>query len=358
MSATPADVVEYQLVQARAGCQPGKEEVPRVPLARLLAVTALTASLTAGQLVLAQMTHCITLLVLVHYNIYNVLTLTVAAISAVKRGPSLQYTFGWRRLEVVGSLSSLVFLFSLCFATMVEALQTLFHTDHLDTMHHPEWVLILAGADIAVWLVALTAFGGYSALQGRAVGQCRNGSVRAAELTRDLQGPLFTSLTSSLVWLGVVTPEYSAYLDPLVSLVYIMTVCWSSAPLVRDSCLILLQTIPGNVEVSLLKSFLLTKFPGIVSVHEFHVWTLTPGCLVLTGHLTYASQDQYHMIHDQVEQFFLSQGFSQITIQPEFAPATESEEELAVVGLTDDCNLRCKDDRCVDRTCCNSPPSS
>lgn len=33
------------------------------------------------------------------------------------------------------------------------------------------------------------------------------------------------------------------------SLVYIMTVCWSSAPLVRDSCLILLQTIPGNVEV-------------------------------------------------------------------------------------------------------------
>ena len=69
-------------------------------------------------------------------------------------------------------------------------------------------------------------------MQGRAVGQCRNGSVRAAELTRDLQvlhhsdlcyttgvvlqGPLFTSLTSSLVWLGVVTPEYSAYLDPLV----------------------------------------------------------------------------------------------------------------------------------------------
>ena len=43
-----------------------------------------------------------------------------------------------------------------------------------------------------------------------------------------------------------------------------------------------------------------------------------------------------------MEQFFLSQGFSQITIQPEFAPAAESEEELAVMGLTDDCNLRCK----------------
>jgi divalent metal cation (Fe/Co/Zn/Cd) transporter len=42
--------------------------------------------------------------------------------------PSLKNTFGWHRMDVVGSISSLVFLFSLCFATFVEALQTLAHT--------------------------------------------------------------------------------------------------------------------------------------------------------------------------------------------------------------------------------------
>jgi hypothetical protein len=34
---------------------------------------------------------------------------------------------------VVGSLSSLVFLFSLCFATFIEALQTLAHTGEIDS---------------------------------------------------------------------------------------------------------------------------------------------------------------------------------------------------------------------------------
>ena len=33
---------------------------------------------------------------------------------------SLNNTFGWRRMEVVGGISSLVFLFSLCFATAIE----------------------------------------------------------------------------------------------------------------------------------------------------------------------------------------------------------------------------------------------
>ncbi len=39
--------------------------------------------------------------------------------------------------------------------------------------------------------------------------------------------------------------EYTAYLDPALSLVYILSLIWSSLPLVKDSCLILLQTIPG-----------------------------------------------------------------------------------------------------------------
>ena len=112
------------------------------------------------------MTHSITLLTLVHHNIYNAMTLLVSILTLWKSSKkvntgfrthfidfyffslllqSLQNTFGWRRMEVVGSISSLVFLFSLCFATAIEALQTLFHNDHLDTMHHPDWIMITVG---------------------------------------------------------------------------------------------------------------------------------------------------------------------------------------------------------------------
>ena len=43
----------------------------------------------------------------------------------------------------------------------------------------------------------------------------------------------------------------------------------------------------GNVEFLLLEKYLLSKFPGILSLHEFHTWTFTPGKLVLTGHIMY-----------------------------------------------------------------------
>merc|ERR1719435_853515 len=138
---------------------------------RLMAVTILTSALTIAELILAQITHSITLLVLVHQNIYNVLTLVVSCITRFKAEKSLKNTFGWRRMEVVGSISSLVFLFSLCFGTIIEALQTLFHTSHLDTMHHPAWIMILVTVNVATWLLSFLVIGGYSYHQGRAVTQ-------------------------------------------------------------------------------------------------------------------------------------------------------------------------------------------
>ena len=121
-------------------------------------------------------------------------------------------------------------------------------------------------------------------------------------VTRDLGGCVFTFISSILVYNEVLTEKFSAYLDPVIALIYIIFFISSCVNITKDSCLILLQTIPGNiknkktfllfitpgnVDISLLKTFLLKKFPGILSLHEFHTWTFTPGTLVCTGHITY-----------------------------------------------------------------------
>ena len=56
----------------------------QVPQARLLTLLVLTTAATVGQLVLAQLTHCITLLTMVHQNIYNALTILVSALAQWK----------------------------------------------------------------------------------------------------------------------------------------------------------------------------------------------------------------------------------------------------------------------------------
>ena len=64
-----------------------------------------------------------------------------------------------------------------------------------------------------------------------------------------------------------------------------------SFPLVKESGLILLQTIPAQLDVASLKSELFSSFPDhILNVHEMHVWCLVPGNIVATLHIIFQSE--------------------------------------------------------------------
>ena len=151
---------------------------------------------------------------------------------------------------MVGSLSSLVFLFSVCFASAVEAVQTLFHSDHLDTFHHRGWIIIILAANLLVWLLAVLAIGGFSQHQKRSVDQQQLQSagwrkLKISDLGRDLTVGLLTFLTCGLVHLQVVAQKYCQYVDPTIALLSISYLVSTSTPILKNSCLILLQTIPG-----------------------------------------------------------------------------------------------------------------
>ncbi|CAG2055778.1 unnamed protein product [Timema podura] len=60
----------------------------------------------------------------------------------------LKNTFGWARLDILLLLIGCVFLASLCFSTVVEAVQTLVHIDHHDEMHHPIPVMCIGAVGI------------------------------------------------------------------------------------------------------------------------------------------------------------------------------------------------------------------
>ena len=64
---------------------------------------------------------------------------------------------------------SLIFLLALCFGTTVESLQTIIHSGHLDVMHQPAYICILAGIDFLVWCLVFRAIGGYTFHQRTAI---------------------------------------------------------------------------------------------------------------------------------------------------------------------------------------------
>lgn len=72
---------------------------------------------------------------------------TVTRITQENQERKLKNTFGWARIDVIVMLICCVFLASLSFSIVVEALQTLIHIDHQDEMHHPIFVLAVGKYD-------------------------------------------------------------------------------------------------------------------------------------------------------------------------------------------------------------------
>lgn len=72
----------------------------------------------------------------------------------------LKNTFGWARVDVIVMLICCVFLASLSFSLLVEALQTLVHIDHLDEMHQPISVFCVGVAGLVLNGICYLLIGG------------------------------------------------------------------------------------------------------------------------------------------------------------------------------------------------------
>lgn len=75
-------------------------------------------------------------------------------------------TFGWARIEILTMLIVCITLASLSFSLLVEALQTLVHIDHQDTMHLPIHVMILGFVGFLLNVFTYFVIGGYTLHQG------------------------------------------------------------------------------------------------------------------------------------------------------------------------------------------------
>jgi zinc transporter 1 len=63
------------------------------------------------------------------------------------------------------------------------------------------------------------------------------------------------------------------YVDPSLSIVIVIIIVSSTIPLLKESSLVLMQTVPDNYEVSELKENLLIAVPEILDIHEVNFGT-------------------------------------------------------------------------------------
>lgn len=95
---------------------------------------------------------------------------------------NIRNTFGWARIDVLAMLIVFVFMSSLCFSLLVEAIQTLIHIDHSDTMHLPIPVLLIGITGIVLNGICYVLIGGYTYHQGSFLNITSSGEVYLANV--------------------------------------------------------------------------------------------------------------------------------------------------------------------------------
>ncbi|MHA4848280.1 cation diffusion facilitator family transporter [Rhodococcus sp. MSC1_016] len=193
----------------------------------------------------------------------------VALVLARKGSAAAARTFGWHRAEVLTAMANAAMLLAVAVWVFYEAISRIGDAPDL-----PGLALVLtATAGLAANLVVM--------LMLRADSK-DSLAVRGAylEVLADAVGSVGVLLAGA-----VVIAFNWTYADIVVGVLISLWVVPRALKLAAASLRILTQASPADVDVEAVEADL-AAVPGVIGVHDLHVWTLTTGMDVATVHLT------------------------------------------------------------------------
>jgi cobalt-zinc-cadmium efflux system protein len=106
-------------------------------------------------------------------------------------------------------------------------------------------------------------------------------------------------------------------IDPLLSVLVSALILKSTLAILRESYHSLMEGVPQTIDYLKVGSDL-AKVPGVLSVHDLHVWDMSPGQPALIGHLRIRSMREWPEVLAAVKTMLLAQhGIDHVTLQPE-----------------------------------------
>jgi cobalt-zinc-cadmium efflux system protein len=211
------------------------------------------------------------------HNVPDILAFAVSltALEVAARGSTKEFTFGAHRLEVFASLLN---------AALVLGTGAVFGYEGASAFRAGG---SFAGPVDAMWLLAaaLPTFAlraGNLVLLGRLPGRIRdlNLSSVVTHLASDL------AITAALLVAGatlVVRPS-AGWVDDLGAVAIAAVLIVESIPLFRAGWDVLTERTPRGLSVETISRAALAV-PGVVGVHDIHVWSVCPTLVCLTAHV-------------------------------------------------------------------------
>lgn len=277
---------------------PGREGIPR----KLIIVLVLTSVFMVVEAVGGWLSGSLALIADAGHMLTDVgaLALSLASVWIARRPATPKRTFGFLRLEILAAFVNGAVLLVLVVWIMVEAVRRL----RAPLAVEADLFLVIASVGLVVNLVglwilhgaqhgSLNVRGAYLHVLGDALGSV--GAISAALVIK------FTGWTPA---------------DPIISIVLSLLILAGAWRLVRESVDVLLEAVPAHVDLEAVREGIL-QVPGVASVHDLHVWTVTSGMVAMSGHVVVPDLAGHPATLERIHASLRERGIAHVTVQLE-----------------------------------------
>jgi cobalt-zinc-cadmium efflux system protein len=230
------------------------------------------------------------------------LGLALAAITvAARAGRDRGRTYGLYRLEVLAALVNAFLLVAVAIYVLVEAVLRI--GEDVDVPGAPVLVMGVVGLLVNLGVLLLLREGSRESM-----------NVRGAYL--EVLGDALGSLGVIVAALVLIAFSWEP-IDAIVGVAIGLFMVPRALRLARDALRVLSQIAPTHVDVDALTADL-AAIPGVVDVHDVHVWTLTSAMDVATAHLMVRADTLHHAVLDEARSLLAARyGIEHATLQVE-----------------------------------------
>ncbi|GGE23509.1 cation transporter [Marinithermofilum abyssi] len=227
------------------------------------------------------------------------LAFSLIAMRFASKPPTPQKTYGFYRFEILAALFNGITLFAIAGFIVWEAIQRF--------LHPPK---VASGSMIVIAALGLTANLASAWILLKKGDVNENVNVRSAYLhvLGDALGSV-GAIAAGLLMLG-----FSWYVaDPVISLFVAVLILKSAWGVLSHAIHILMEGTPTGIDQTEVRQTLLS-IPGVLDIHDLHIWTITSGLNSLSCHLL--------VQEDQDEQEILQQAIQKVEEQFHIKHAT------------------------------------
>jgi cobalt-zinc-cadmium efflux system protein len=244
---------------------------------RFVWALALTALVLVAEVAGGLWTHSLALLSDAAHVLMDVvaLGLSYVALRLAARDPSARHSYGLHRAEVLAAVINGGTLLVIAVGIFLEATRRLQEPEPVKSLE----MLVIAAGGLAVNLVVMLVLRahGHDHETGR-----EDLNVRSAWL--HVLGDTLSSVGVIVAGLVMWRTGWTM-LDPLMSIAIGAVLLVGSGRLLKSGIHILMEGVPEGLELPEVGRAM-AAVPGVREVHDLHIWSLCPGAVALSAHVT------------------------------------------------------------------------